>query len=139
MSESSRVPSTAGRAGALGRTHWIGIIAALVSALVHLVLGGQFLRSGLETGVTMSLAMGASFLVATVGFVGGVWLVVTDRFRPTVYLLGVPFTAGQVVLWYALNSPGLPAPPAVTPASGVDKVAQVVLIAALVVLYRRES
>ena len=111
----------------------------MVSALVHLVLGGQFLLSGLETGVTVSLAMGASFLVAAAGFVGGVWLVVVDRLRPTVYLFGLPFTAGQIVLWYALNSPGLPAPPAVTPVSGVDKLAQVVLIGTLVVLYRRES
>jgi len=139
MAGSSQAPSTAGRAGALHRTHWVGIVAALVSALVHLVLGGQFLLSGLETGVTVSLAMGASFLVAAAGFVGGVWLVVVDRFRPTVYLLGLPFTAGQIVLWYALNSPGLPAPPAVTSISGVDKLAQVVLIGALVVLYRRES
>ena len=139
MAGSSQVPSTAGRAGALGRTHWIGIAAALVSALVHLALGGQFLLSGIETGVTVSLAMGASFLVAAAGFAGGVWLVVVDRFRPTVYLLGVPFTAGQIVLWYVLNSPGLPTPPAVTPVSGIDKIAQVVLLAALVVLYRRES
>ncbi len=139
MAGSQQAPTTAGRAGALGRTHWIGIVAALVSALVHLVLGGQFLLSGLETGVTVSLVMGASFLVAAAGFVGGVWLVVVDRFRPTVYLLGIPFTAGQIALWYALNSPGLPAPPVVTPTSGVDKLAQVVLIGALAVLYRRES
>jgi len=139
MAGSSQAPSTAGRAGALHRTHWVGIVAALVSALVHLVLGGQFLLSGLETGTTVSLVMGASFLVATAGFVGGVWLVVVDRLRPTVYLLGLPFTAGQIVLWYAFNSPGLPTPPAVTPISGVDKLAQVVVIVALVVLYRRES
>ena len=139
MAGSTRTTSAAGRTGSLTGTHWVGIVAALVSALVHLVLGARFLLDFADNGLTISLAMGASFLVATVGFLVGIWLVVADRFRPTVYLLGVPFTAGQIVLWYVLNSPGLPAPPAINPLSAGDKVAQVALIVVLVVLYRAES
>ncbi|WP_066411869.1 DUF7475 family protein [Halorubrum aethiopicum] len=139
MVDDTSATATAGRMGSLTSTHWVGIAAAVVSALVHLALGVGFLGDFLETGLGVSLAMGVSFLVATAGFSVGVWFVLTDRFRPTVYLLGIPFTAGQIVLWYALNSPGLPAPPAINPMSAADKLAQVVLIAVLVVLYRRES
>lgn len=139
MVDDTSATATAGRIGSLTSTHWVGVAVAVVSALVHLVLGVGFVSDFLDTGLTVSLAMGVSFLVATAGFLLGVWLVVTGQLRPTVYLLGIPFTAGQIVLWYVLNSPGLPAPPSINPLSAVDKVAQVVLIAVLVVLYRRES
>ncbi|GAA0520689.1 hypothetical protein SAMN04488066_12113 [Halorubrum aquaticum] len=139
MAGSSSTADGAGRTDSLASTHWVGVAAAAVSALVHLVLGVGFLGDFLETGLTVSLAMGVAFLVASAGFLLGVWFVVTDRFRPTVYLLGIPFTAGQIVFWYALNSPGLPAPPGISPISAADKLAQVVLIAVLVVLYRQES
>ncbi|SMO39097.1 DUF7475 family protein [Halorubrum cibi] len=139
MVDDTSATATAGRIGSLTSTHWVGVAAAVASALVHLVLGMGFLGDFLETGLTVSLAMGVSFLVAFAGFLIGVWFVLTDRFRPTVYLLGIPFTAGQIVLWYAFNSPGLPAPPAINPLSAADKLAQVVLIGVLVVLYRRES
>lgn len=139
MVDDTSATATAGRIGSLTSPHWVGVAAAVVSALVHLVLGIRFVSDFLEGGLTISLVMGVSFLVATAGFLLGAWLVVTGRFIPTIYLLGIPFTAGQVVLWYAFNSPGLPAPPPINPLSAADKVAQVVLIAVLVVLYRQES
>jgi hypothetical protein len=139
MVDDTSATATAGRIGSLTSTHWVGVAAAVVSALVHLVLGIGFLSDFLDAGLTVSLAMGVAFLVAAAGFLLGSWLVLTGRFLPTIYLLGIPFTAGQIVLWYALNSPGLPAPPGINPMSAADKIAQVVLIAVLVILYRRES
>ena len=114
------------RSETLTPLHWAGIALALVTAGVHLVLGVGFLPHW----------MGAAFLAATAGFLAGVWLVVTDRRRRLVYLLGIPFTVAQIVLWYALNRPeGLDALGA---AEVVDKVAQVALIVVLVLLYARE-
>ncbi|MFC5133272.1 MULTISPECIES: hypothetical protein [Haloferacaceae] len=139
MVDDTSATATAGRIGSLTATHWVGVAAAVVSALVHLVLGVGFLSDFLEAGLPVSLAMGVAFLVASGGFLLGIWLVVTGQFLPTTYLLGIPFTAGQIVLWYVLNSPGLPTPPAMNPLSAADKVAQIALIAVLVVLYRRES
>ena len=107
--------------------HWLAILMALVSAIVHLVLGIGFLPHW----------MGVLFVLATVGFVVGVGLVLLDYHRRLVYLLGIPFTGGQVVLWYALNQPG--SIDALGAAEVIDKIAQVVLILALVVLYRRDS
>lgn len=139
MAGSTSTASATVRTDVLTGTHWVGIVAALVSAVVHLVLGVGFLGDYASQGVTISLTMGLSFLVATVGFLVGSWFVLTDRYRTTIYLLGIPFTAGQIVLWYVFNSPGLPAPPSLGPLSAADKTAQIALIAVLVVLYSRES
>jgi hypothetical protein len=103
--------------------HWVGIVAALVTAGVHLVLA-------FDTGGTF----GALFLVATAGFLLGIAAVLAGWRRRLLYLLGVPFTGGQVVWWYAANQP-----PPVPAAEAVDKVAQVVFIAVLALLYYRES
>ena len=107
----------------LGPLHWLVIVTALVSAGVHLYLGLQDLGG----------FFGTSFLVATAGFVAGVVAILVDYRRRLVYLLGIPYTATQVVLWFALNQPI----PPISVAEVVDKTAQVLLVAGLVILYRR--
>jgi hypothetical protein len=107
----------------LSALHLAGIALAVVSGLLHLFLGVNFIGS----------PIGWSFLVAGIGFFAGSAAVVANYRRPLVYLLGIPFTLGQVVAWYAINAPDF---------SGVgfiDKGAQVALVALLVVLYRKES
>jgi hypothetical protein len=115
---------------ALTPLHWLGIVLAAISGVLHLWLGVQFLDAG---------PMGLSFLVAGVGFLLGIAAVLV-AFRPKLtYLLGIPFTGGQIVLWYVFNfAGGEKAFPAEVGAIGaVDKLAQVALIVVLVVLYRR--
>lgn len=114
-----------GEAGQLTPLHWVGIGAALVTAGVHFFLGAQDL-DGL---------FGISFIFAGIGFLAGIAAIVVGWRRRLVYLLGVPFTAGQIVLWLALNQP---IPPISAP-EAVDKVAQMVLVAVLVVLLYREG
>jgi hypothetical protein len=111
--------------------HWVGMLTAVVSGVVHLFLGVQFL------GVAQGLAV--AFLLAGLGFLGAVVLVVLDVRRRAVYAVGVPFTAVQVVLWYYLNFAAGPKsfPGDVGVLGAVDKLAQVVLLAVLVVLLRR--
>jgi hypothetical protein len=113
----------------LNALHWVGIVAALVTAAVHLRLG--------VGGLPLPLRI--SFLLAGLGFVGAVVLVLLDYRRRTVYAVGIPFTLVQIVLWYALNFAGgtKSFPADVGTLGAVDKVAQVVLIAVLVVLLRR--
>jgi hypothetical protein len=117
--------------GSLNTLHWIGIVAAVVSAAVHFRLGFGMFPSGL----------GISFIIAGLGFVGAIALVLLDYRRRAVYAVGIPFTLGQIVLWYLFNfADGSKAFPAdVGTLGAVDKVAQVVLIAVLVVLLRSES
>ncbi|MEM4781044.1 MAG: hypothetical protein QXG03_05740 [Halalkalicoccus sp.] len=109
--------------------HWLGILCALVSAAVHLLLGVWFLPSGL----------GISFVLAGLGFVGGVVLVIVDFHRRAVYAVGIPFTLVQIVLWYVVNFVELSKsfPTDIATLDAVDKIAQVVLLAVLVVLLRR--
>ena len=110
--------------------HWVGVVCALVTAVVHLVLGVRFAPSGL----------GISFLLAGLGFVGAIVLLLVDYRRRLLYLVGVPFTAAQIAIWYALNV--LPNGPLAFGSIGtfgvVDKVAQVLLILVLLYLFREE-
>ncbi|MBZ6496136.1 DUF7475 family protein [Natrinema longum] len=108
--------------------HWIGVVATLVTAAVHLFLGVRMLPS----------AMGGSFVLAGLGFLGGIGLLLLDYRRRTVYAVGVVYTLVQILLWYWVNfaagSKSFPAD--VGTLGAVDKVAQVVLVAILVVLLR---
>jgi hypothetical protein len=108
--------------------HWVGVVTALVSAGIHLLLGVRFLPAGLGIG----------FVLAGLGFLGAVVLVLGDYRRRTVYLAGVPFVLVQIGLWYYLNfAVGPKQFPADVGALGiVDKLAQLVLLAALVQLLR---
>ena len=117
-------------ADSLTPLHWIGILAATVSGIVHVVLGVQ-----------VGGALGISFFFATLGFGAGVTAVIAGYRRRLTYALGIPFTGGQIVLWYVINFvTGTYSFPADIGAYGaVDKVAQVVLIAVLAVLLYRES
>lgn len=103
--------------------HWAGIVLAVVTGVLHLVLGVSFI----------SEPMGWAFLFAGVGFLGGIAALLVDYRRRLLYLLGIPFTAGQIVAWYVVNAPDF------SVLGYVDKVAQVLLIAVLVVLYRQAS
>jgi len=107
--------------------HWLGVVMALISALVHLVLGAGFLPHW----------MGILFVLAGGGYIGGIVLLVVDFRRRLLYLVGVPYTLVQIIGWYAVNQPtGLGD---LTAAGAIDKIAQLVLIVVLTVLYLQES
>lgn len=116
--------------GSLNALHWVGIVGALVSAGVHLLLGVRMFPSGL----------GSSFILAGIGFIGAVLLVLIDYRRRAVYAAGIPFTVGQIVLWYLFNfaGDGKSFPGDIGTLGAIDKVAQVVLVAVLLVLLRNE-
>ncbi len=112
----------------LSGLHWVGIVAALASAAVHLLLGVRMLPS----------TMGISFVLAGLGFLGAIGLVLIDYHRRAVYAVGIPFTLVQILLWYVVNFGSGPKsfPADVGALGAVDKIAQVVLVAILVVLLR---
>ncbi len=119
-------PETDPAATSLSPLHWLGIALALVTAIVHLVLGLGFLPHW----------MGGAFLVATLGFLAGIVLIIVGYRRRLVSLLGIPFTGGQIVLWYVVNQPaGLGD---ISVAGAIDKIAQLLLIVVLLVLIRRD-
>jgi len=110
--------------------HWAGILAAIISGVIHLFLAASFLPSGL----------GVAFLLAGLGFLGAVVLVVLDVRRRAVYAVGIAFTAAQLVLWYYLNFAAgpKPFPGEIGTIGAVDKVIQIALIVVLVALLARE-
>lgn len=122
-STASRQDEGALATASLTTLHWIGIALAAITGGIHLWLGVSFVPSPL----------GIAFLFAGVVYVGAIAGVLLDVRRRLLYLLGIPFTAGQIPIWLAANWPDLGA-------IGIgDKVVQVALIAVLVVLYRRSE
>ncbi|PSP85926.1 hypothetical protein BRC83_02215 [Halobacteriales archaeon QS_1_68_17] len=111
------------RTESLTGRHWLAIVLAAVTGAIHLWLGVSFISSPL----------GWSFLIAGIGFLAGTAAVLVDYRRPLVYLLGVPFTLGQVVAWYLVNAPDF------STVGYVDKAVQLALVAVLAYLYGRES
>ncbi|MFT4964906.1 MAG: hypothetical protein ACI9PP_002195 [Halobacteriales archaeon] len=116
------------RTDSLTTLHWIGVLTALVTAAIHLLLGIRGLPSG----------MAISFTLAGLGFLGAIVLVLIDYRRRTVYAVGIPFTLVQIVLWYVVNfaSGSGTFPADIGTLGAVDKVAQIVLIGVLVALFR---
>lgn len=103
--------------------HWVGILFAAVSGVIHLTVGVPGLPSGLAV----------SFVLAGLGFFSAIALLLVGYRRRLVYAVGIPFVAAQIVLWFVLN--GFP----IDAIEAVDKVAQVGLIAILVVLLRQSG
>lgn len=106
--------------------HWLAVVLSLLSGVIHLGLGVMFFPQG--TAIAFVLA-GIAFLVA-------VGLFLRNYRRRLLYAVGVPFVLVQIVLYYWINYRNQPA---ISPVEAVDKVAQLVLIVVLVVLYRRAT
>ncbi|MFD1633071.1 hypothetical protein ACOZ4L_12010 [Haloplanus ruber] len=113
----------------LGPLHYAGVALAVVSGLLHIGLGVGFVPEPL----------GLSFLFAGVVFLAAGAAVVVNYRRGLLYRLGIPFTAGQIVLWYYLNFAAGPKsfPSDVGTLGAVDKVAQGLLLVVLVLLVRK--
>ena len=83
--------------------------------------------------------LGIGFLAAGIGFFAGIWLILND-FDRRIYLIGILFVAGQIVLWYVIN--GLTLEMALRPEltlGKIDKLAQLLLMIVLGLLYRKEK
>ena len=127
--------STATNSGLIDRQtltplHYLGILLAVITGVIHLQLGVGFISSPL----------GISFLFAGVVFVLASAAILANYRRRLLYGLGIPFTAGQIVLWYVLNFAMGPQsfPADVGTLATIDKVAQVLLIVVLIALLQRE-
>lgn len=116
--------------------HWVGIVLAAVSGVIHLFLG----VSGVTGSPYFSFELGVAFLLAGLGFLGAIVLVLLDVRRRVVYGVGIPFTAIQIVLWYVGNFATTDSsfPGDVGTMGAIDKVAQVLLIVVLIALLRGE-
>jgi hypothetical protein len=114
------------RTDSLTSLHWLGIALAVITGILHLVLGVALFSS--------QPTLGASFVVAAIGYAAGIAGVLVDYRRVQLYVLGALWTLGQIVAYFAVNWPDV-----VSPIGIGDKVVQVVLIGVLAVLYSRES
>jgi hypothetical protein len=114
--------------GSLTTLEWVGIVLAAITGVVHLVISTGFLPEPL----------GISFLLAGLGFLGAIVLVLLGYRRRTVYAVGIPYTAVQIVLWYVLNFDGVSDMLETAGPLGVlDKAVQIAFVLVLIALLRR--
>lgn len=110
--------------------HWGAVILATITGIIHLGLGLGAIVGGSPQPLDIS------FILAGLGFFGAVILFLRNYRRTQLYLVGILYTALQIVLWYIINQG---ADPAISPVEAIDKVVQVLLILTLAVLFRRET
>lgn len=106
--------------------HWLALGLAALTGAIHLVLAA----------VVPWVALQVSFLLAGLGFFGAIVLFLLDYRRRLLYLVGIPFTGIQMVLWYLIVQP---TPGTLNAIDAIDKTAQVALIALLAYLYATEG
>lgn len=119
------VPSRVQTASLTG-LHWLAVLLALLSGVIHLVLGVMFFPEGLAI----------AFLLAGIAFLVAIGLFLVDYRRRLLYAIGVPFVLLQIILWLWINQRNQPE---ISPVEGIDKAGQVLLIVILIVLYRRST
>ncbi|MFC6976914.1 hypothetical protein ACFQL1_22900 [Halomicroarcula sp. GCM10025709] len=104
--------------GRMSWAHWLAGGLAAITGGIHLYL---YLEQGFP-----------AFLFAALVFFGAIVALLLNLYRRLLYLLGIPFTAGQIVLWAAQGMPDMSI-------ALVDKPVQVLLILLLVYLFLNED
>lgn len=113
-------PALSASRRSLTPVYWGGVALAALSGAIHLWLG-------ITEGKLPLIVAGSGFGI-------GIAAVVLDVRRTQIVKLGVPFTAGQIILYGIAHAAELPA---LAPIELVDKVAQTILVGVLVVLLHR--
>jgi hypothetical protein len=106
--------NSTGRRGSLTQLQWLAVVLAVITGVLHVYAGV------VEGRVPVALA--------GVGYAGALVLFFLDYRRRLLYLVGIPYTAIQILLWLVVKSEyGV--------VDYVDKAVQVVLILVLLYLY----
>lgn len=100
--------------------HWLAIAAAVVSAVIHLYLAPRVMN--------FNQTMGILFILAGLGYFGGIAIFLTRYWRPILYLVAALFTIVQIVAWVATGMGG-------GTMGIVDKAVQVVFVVLVGYLY----
>lgn len=98
--------------------HWLGAVLAAVTGVIHVFL---YVNEGF-----------VPFLFAGVVFLAAVVALLLNLYRRLLYVIGIPFTAGQIVMWAAQGMPNMDI-------ALIDKPVQAVLILLLVYLFLNED
>lgn len=107
--------------------HWVGIVLAVLTGIVHLILGLA----------TITQPLGVASVLAAGGFAGAIVLLLFNYRRRLIIAVGIPFVGSQILLWYVINEPASVGD--ISPIEAFDKTVQLLLIGILLVLLSRES
>lgn len=113
---------------------YVAIIAALVTAIIHLMLGQRVMG--------FSQMMGILFLLNGLGFLGGLGLYLTRYWRRELYLVAAGYAVVTILAFFALQGFGVDAfyqRGSLNPFAVVAKVIELVLAIVTVYLYSETS
>ena len=102
---------------------YVAILAALVSAAIHLLLAPRIMGFDQTQGVL--------FYLNGLGFLGGVLLFVTRYWRRWLYLVAVGYALATIVAFFVMGGP-------LNPMAVVSKAAEAVVAVAAAYLYVAE-
>lgn len=94
---------------------WVAMVLVALTGVLHVYAG--VIEGAPPVGI------------AGVGFFGAIVLFLADHRRRLLYLIGIPYTAVQIPLWYAIKAGEY------TMVGYVDKAIQVLLVVVLLYLY----
>lgn len=109
----------------MGTLEYVGVVLVLITAVIHLYEGIEHLSEG---GILPIL-----FVLAGLGYFGGLVLFWIGVNRAVLYLVGIVFTAIQFVAYFVLNWPEV-----LEPLGIFDKSVQLLLMGVLTVLFTRQ-
>ena len=98
--------------------HWVTFSLAAITGAIHLYL--------------WSTQGNPAFLFAGAVFYGAVIAGLLNVYRRVLFAIGIPFTAGQIAIWYLMGMPDMSI-------AIIDKPVQLVLIALLAYLFVNED
>ncbi|WP_227379651.1 DUF7475 family protein [Haladaptatus halobius] len=102
---------------------YVAILAALVTAAIHLYLAPQVIGFDQTTGIL--------FYLNGLGFIGGIVLFVSRYWRGAFYLIAIVYALATIVAFFLLDGP-------VNPMSIVAKIAEVIVALTAAYLYSVE-
>jgi len=102
----------------------VAILAALVSTYIHLSLAPMVLQFNTVQGIL--------FILAGLGFIGGIALYLTKYWRRELYLVAIVFALAQVAAFFVMGG-------RVNQMAIASKVAEVVFAAAAAYLYQTDT
>lgn len=112
------------------KPQFLTIILSAITGAIHFYLAPQI---GLNS-------LGVSFAVAGLGFTALIISIIFNYRLKLAYLLAIPFTLGQIVIWYYMNRPSLEFLIRGEPfLDALDKLAQILLILTVSYLYSKEE
>jgi hypothetical protein len=112
---------------------YVAIGAAVVTGVLHLVLGIVFLSQGGISSITAILTqtLPVLFILNGIGFLGGIGVYLSQYWRRELHLIAAGYAGATIVAFFIFNG-------GFSPVVAISKIAEVTFIISVLYLYTTE-